>query len=360
MIIKSSENSGCIMSDHLENNRTAYLDHLRVAASFAVMMIHVVSFTWYTPDLQDLGWKTYCFFGCISRWGVPAFVMISGVLFLNRDIPIKKLYQKYILRLAAAFFAWSAFYAFTGSGTLSSKFHAFLKGPFHMWFVLMMIGLYICTPLIRKIISDKKTTVYFLAAGIIFGFIIPTCSMMISHFGGGIINRIASDLDSLYSNMHIYMLTGYTIYFVLGYYLNGTDLKQKQRLFFYCLGALGFAMTILLTFAVSRQENRLDEHYFDNLTLNLLLCISGIFVLFKYRNYTHAKLNRLMAKLSKFSFGAYIIHMFVLGKLKRAGLPGIFPHPIFRVMGTCIITFIISYLISAILNQIPFVKKYLV
>ena len=156
------------------------------------------------------------------------------------------------------------------------------------------------------------------------------------------------------------MLTGYTIYYVLGYFLNRTNMKSRSRLFAYILGAIGFLMTILLTFSVSHQENRLVEDFFDNLTLNLLLSTAGVFVWFKYKTYTHIKVNQLMAKLSKYSFGAYIIHMFVIYYLKGSGFPNLFPNPVFRILCTSVTTFIISFIISAALNQIPIIKKYLV
>ena len=336
------------------------MDYLRVIASFAVIIIHTVSFTWYTPDLRNFGWKVYCLAGCMSRWGVPVFVMISGALFLNRNIPFKKLYSKYILRLASAYLIWSAIFAFTWKGSFISKFYDFLDGPFHLWFVPMIIGLYICTPLLKKITADDTATNYFLILAFIFAFIIPSASLLIKDFGGGIINRISSAVADSIDKLRIHMVLGYSGYYVLGYTLNKTILRKRTRFIIYALGVLGFAMTILLTFAASQNENRLVENYFDNLTVNLLFSAAAVFVWFKSRNYKYMKLNTIMAIMSKYSFGAYIVHMYVLNTLKAHHFLRLFSNPISRIYITGITVFIISNIISAVLNHIPVVKKYIV
>lgn len=324
------------------------------------MIIHTISFTWYTPDLNDTGWKVYCLSASIVRWSVPSFVMISGVLFLGRDIPIKKLYSKYIFRLLVSYALWSAFYAFFEQGTFFERFHYFLSGPFHMWFVLMMTGLYICTPLINKITADENNTLYFLILSFFFGFLVPTASLLVKDFGGGILNRTLTPVFNNINKMNVYPVLGYTGYFILGYYLNRHKPAGKQKIVICILSMIGLLGTIYLTWAASHKENRLVENYFDNLTLNLLLSSAGIFVFFQYRNYPHIRLNSLMAKLSKYSYGAYVIHMFVLLRLKDLGYPALFPDPVLKITCTGITLFIISYLISALLNHIPYLNKYIV
>ncbi len=348
------------MNKKTSNQRTVYMDYLRVIASFAVIIIHTVSFTWYTPDLQDFGWKVYCLATCMSRWGVPIFVMISGALFLSRNIPIKTLYSKYILRLISACLIWSAVFNFTGKGSFTAKFYSFLEGPFHMWFVPMIIGLYICTPLLKKITADDNTTDYFLILAFIFAFFIPSASLMIKDFGGGIINRAGAAVIDSVNKLKIHMVLGYTGYYVLGYVLNKRTLRKRTQLIIYALGVLGFAMTIYLTFAASRNENRLVENYFDNLTVNLLFSAAAVFVWFKSRKYKNKKLNALMKVLSKYSFGSYIVHMYVLNTLKANNFLSLFSDPISRIYITGITVFIISKIISGILNHISVAKKYIV
>jgi surface polysaccharide O-acyltransferase-like enzyme len=62
-------------------------------------------------ELVGTEWNIYNICNSASRWGVPVFVMMSGALFLPREIPTKTLYKKYILRMTIAYVVWSAFYA---------------------------------------------------------------------------------------------------------------------------------------------------------------------------------------------------------------------------------------------------------
>ncbi|SFO21753.1 Acyltransferase family protein [Pseudobutyrivibrio sp. UC1225] len=92
--------------------RKVYCDYLRFFAVFAVCVLHVSAFNWACTDVNSLEWQVFNFYESIVRWGVPIFLMISGTLFLNREISIKKLFSKYIFRMVVAFVFWSLFYAF--------------------------------------------------------------------------------------------------------------------------------------------------------------------------------------------------------------------------------------------------------
>ncbi|MCM1143578.1 MAG: acyltransferase family protein [Lachnoclostridium sp.] len=98
-------------------DRTVYFDYLRVFAAFAMMIVHISAQNWYVADVNSFEWQMFNFFDSIVRWGVPVFVMISGSLFLSRDIPQKKIFSKYVLRMATSFMVWSFIYTlFSGGG----------------------------------------------------------------------------------------------------------------------------------------------------------------------------------------------------------------------------------------------------
>lgn len=84
--------------------RKIYCDYLRLVATFSVVVLHVSAWNWYSTDVNSLEWQSFNFYDSVVRWAVPIFVMISGSLFLSREIPVKKIYSKYILRMAVAFF----------------------------------------------------------------------------------------------------------------------------------------------------------------------------------------------------------------------------------------------------------------
>lgn len=138
-------------------DRIIYFDYLRVCATFAVMILHISAPNWYTTDVNGFEWQVFNFFDSIVRWGVPVFVMISGALFLNREISLKTLYSKYVFRMVISFLVWSVIYTFFGGGNLVDKMPTMLvQGHYHMWFIPMIIGLYICIPLIKPIVECEK------------------------------------------------------------------------------------------------------------------------------------------------------------------------------------------------------------
>ena len=66
--------------------RKTYCDYLRLIATFAAVVLHVAASNWYSTDVNGLEWQSFNFYDSVVRWGVPIFVMISGSLFLSREI----------------------------------------------------------------------------------------------------------------------------------------------------------------------------------------------------------------------------------------------------------------------------------
>jgi surface polysaccharide O-acyltransferase-like enzyme len=88
--------------------------------------------------------------------------MISGAFFLdpNKNIQMKKLFQKYILRLIIAYIFWSFFYAvevFILSNevlsltSLKMIIKETITSHYHLEFLPMIIGLYLLVPILRLI-----------------------------------------------------------------------------------------------------------------------------------------------------------------------------------------------------------------
>ena len=67
--------------------RKTYCDYLRVAATFAVVVLHVAASKWSAADVNGATWKAFNFYNSAVRWGVPIFIMISGSLFLLGTLP---------------------------------------------------------------------------------------------------------------------------------------------------------------------------------------------------------------------------------------------------------------------------------
>lgn len=344
-----------------EITRTVYFDYLRVFATLAVMFLHISANNWRNADVNGLAWQTFNFVDSIVRWGVPVFVMISGSLFLNRDIPLKKIYSKYILRLAVSFAVWSIIYALFVDGSILNKISAMLQGHYHMWFILMIICIYACLPFIKPIINSDKRGKYFLLLSFIFAFFIPELLMLLNDSGKDMFIKLAAIINNDVNNMEMHMVLGYVSYFILGYYLNKIELNKKQRTVIYLLGLAGFAFTIIVDSLFALKLQTCFGKYYNNFTVNVMFEAIAVFTFFKYKDYNNKRVNDFVKVLSKYSFGAYLVHALIIEQLDvRFGLNTLSFNPILAELTIGIIVFLVSFVISGILNKIPVLNKYIV
>lgn len=246
-------------------------------------------------------------------------------------------------------------------GSVFTKLAGIVHGHYHMWFIFMIVGIYICLPFIKAITDNENRTRYYLLLAIVFTFIIPEIQTLINDFGSERLMKAMRSFDSSISNMWMHMVMGYVGYFVLGYYLNKIDLNKKKRIVVYIVGVLGFAATIGLDLIVALQTQTYCYNYYGDFNLNVLFEAVALFVWLKYCGLNNATLNKLIQKLSKYSFGAYLIHALIVEELNNLfGLNTLSFNSALAVPCIGVIVFIVSYGISALLNQIPVVNKYIV
>lgn len=346
----------------IQSDRVVYFDYLKVFAAFMVVILHVSAQTFYVADVNSIEWQTSIFYHGI-RWSVPVFVMISGALFLDKENSVKKLYFKYCFRMVTSYIIWSVvyvlfFHEYKGERDLVI---ALINGYYHMWYILMIIGLYICVPIIKMLVENEEIMKYYMLLSFVFAFFVPWITTLTYDFANelliGGVKAISSDISSMCMNV----VTGYVSYFILGYYLNKTDFNKQRRKLIYLLGLIGFAATVGFNLLVALKTQVFCEKYDGYFNVNVLLQSIAVFVWFKYQKYNWNKLNLFIHKLSKYSFGAYLVHALIIGQLNvRFGLNASSFHPVISIPCLAVLVFVISMIISAILNQIPIIKKYIV
>ena len=224
----------------LSSNRIIQFDALRVLAALAVVWLHTSAQRWVIcyPSAE---WIIRNFNDSLVRWCVPLFVMISGALFLDpyKKIKIKDLYTKNIVRIILIFLFWSFIYE-AYSGTLSCGLKCFIlntiHGPFHFWFLKMLIGLYITIPILRTIISNKMIEQYFIGISLITSFLVPMLLFLIEHIN----YNFYIFVEKNYDEFEIKIALGYLGYFVLGHYLMNIKIKEALK---YCICTLGISFS---------------------------------------------------------------------------------------------------------------------
>ena len=348
------------MKEHERN--TAY-DYLRVLASFGVIILHIAAKKFLSLSVYSNEWQVLNFYDSIVRWTVPVFVMISGALFLNRDIPIRKLYLRYIPRLAVAFVVWSFAYAISTGYDFKAHKVMWLSGHYHMWYIPMCIGLYAALPIVKQIVSNKRIAYYYLLLSFVFAFIIPSAMALAKDFGPQWMNSLVRVANDVITDMHMQLVLGYSAYFVLGYVLSKPDSVKGKSIdrCIYVLGILGFLLTILVTLFASHRKAEAVTTYYDFLTVNVLLESVAVFTAFRRMDFKNERLNRVMARLAKYSFGAYLVHPMIIEKLaSELQITSLSFYPGLSVPVLGCLVFVISYAVSFLLSQIPILNRYVV
>ena len=346
--------------------RNICFDILKIISVMAVVLIHSSSKA--VEDATVFACADFFFanvFNAVSRFGVPVFVMISGSLMLNenKQLPIKLIYSKYIKSIAYIFLFWSALFTIvfalivpTNKGWtvhFDKVITYFLQGHYHLWYLLMLVGLYVSTPILRQFVKkdNRKLVIYFLKVGFVTQGVVPFILQLLKNFADVNLTGIP-DLFSLDTFL------GFAFYYVLGWYLSNFPLKEKTQKAIYILGVLSIIFSIVFTYIVSVKQNEAYIITYRNFYFNNILYSSAVFLFFKKRfnekRFTENK-SRIITKLSTLTFGVYIIHPFIIEVL-RTSFGKITPQPLSILLMWLTVT-VLTALLCFVLSKIPGVKK---
>lgn len=352
------------MGNNSVAKRTDYFDYLRLIATFMVLCVHVTGQGWYEASVYSLEWNALNFYNSFGRCSVAIFVMISGALFLEGNHSIEKILKKYILRIMAAYIFWSVGYAAVNGIMNGFDLRVFLNeiivGPYHMWYLLMISGVYLLIPFFKKMTESETLMKYFMVLGAIFGIVIPHVVKLLAVF----IPVLETVATKLLKDMDFNFTLGYVVFFIAGYYINKFEISKKSQSIIYVLGILGFVATVGCSAGISMLLAEPREEFYTCNSVNVSLTGVALFTFGKYHlNNTKIseKSKKMVRILSKYSFGAYLVHVMVIEILAHVlGLQIVATDPIWAVPAVSIVVVILSFVISAIINRIPILNKYIV
>ncbi len=344
--------------------RVTYADIARISAAFAVVLLHTsgIRLVSCNPESAEFVWAA--FFDCISRWSVPLFIMLSGMLFLRdgKKLDIKRLYRKNIFRLVTAFVFWSYLYnlyqAMIETDSLGQAIvRAFIRmpqGAMHLWFIFIIIGLYIITPFLKRMTErmTKRETEYFLILNILLTFLPKTLSFF----------EAAKPLIEYTDKFEITFAAGYVGLFVAGHYIDKFEHRKPFRLAAYALAAAGFMYMFLMTVFMSEESIELIDEFMSFKSLSAYLMAFGMLLMFKSvfgeREFKRRTASNLSA-YSKYMFGVYLVHEIIITLMNAGGFVILPKMPFIGIPVQAAVVFIISIVISAVIDFMPF-GKYIV
>lgn len=372
----------------LEREQIAWIDLLRVAACFLVVVSHACD-----PFVGQLDNNRYEFLsgamiGSFVRPCVPLFVMMSGVLLLPINMDMLSFYKKRTKRLLIPFVFWSImlpvlYFVYVNSGiemtspniitedyTLSltlKKFYTFIFNfnydTIPLWYVYMLIGLYLFIPIISAWLrqATKREIQYFLGIWIVSMFIpyLQLVAPVLGYTGNGGNMGLWGVCDWNPYGM-LYYFSGFLGYIVLAYYL------MKYPLHWSWKRTLSVAIPLLLTgYGITAGGFVLMQHYHPGSYphLEIVWFFSGInvflmtFSMFIIMKKIKIKSSPLLTKAASLTFGVYLCHFVFV----QMGYDFIYPNmpvpPFVKIFLIAIFAFAVSLFITWLLSLTKITRK---
>ncbi|MDR2417813.1 MAG: acyltransferase, partial [Treponema sp.] len=337
-------------------SNTTYLNVLRVFSCIAVIIYHVFGNLANSFEAFLTGFENYISIILVNiwLWHVPSFVMISGVIFLNKEkeITIPKLLIKYVSRILLALFIFGipfafmeiffdAHYQFNIAQIGLSILNVFEgKSWSHMWYLYMIAGLYLLLPLFKLFVNyaSRRTLEYVLVILFLFTSVIPTFQNMLPFKFG------------IYIPINIFVF-----YLLLGHYIHQYDICINNRTIF-------FMVLLYVLYVVLMPMNK-DFITSTTHIIGLYSNISPLVVMITFCIFCYLRQNinsnKLFDFISPHVFGMYLIHPFFLNIFFKfiKFTPDRYPFVLVVVVITTM-TIMLSLLFSIISRKIKIIKKY--
>lgn len=339
----------------MEKKRDLSMDLLRICSALFVVLLHTsalyMALKGGSPDSAE--WQTANLFNSMTRWTVPVFIMISGAFLLQKEIPVRLLYGKYIKHIVVLLLIWNTCYNVPGIFTppllsfknLITNILIHTDRGIHLWFLYMLAGVYAVSPFLKKIV-DGALSKYFLCLWLLG-------SVLFLGFERSGIAPLET-LSDITLQFTTYITIGYAGYFVLGYYLyRQQPLSQPVRRILYALGIAGMCAAAVGTSLLSLHKGEYSAYFHDNHNIATVLTATALFVYFHYRKFSFTpKAERFIKRCSDLTLGIYLVHVLILKILSYILFPLALPAAPVIIL-TWILTSALSLLFSFTVRKIP-------
>lgn len=362
-----------MIKDSTQDNRIIWVDILRIIATWGVISIHGKSC--YDFEITSYKWVEFNVIGQVFTFCVPAFLMLSGMLILQREPSIKETVLKrvpkvYLMKLVSLFFCVLV-------GVAIALLH---KAPLRdcvvsvvepgRWgmgtsYLSVLAGCYIVSPFLYKIIYDEKMEEYFLILAMIFCWIVP--SFVDLPYVQESVPEFISAAMGWIDYGQVYVPVGSAMLFVMGHYLDRIAYKISKRraTLLVIIGLFAWVLSGLWAIANPDVKNlitilRYGRYYGSYVAPLITFYTAAIFIFFK--NVVadirfSERTERWIRHLGRNSIMIFLLHGIVINVF-RPRIP-IFWTRSFLLETVVDVTFyfIVCYIASLILEHIPIIRR---
>lgn len=325
----------------MDKERIAYLDVIRIVACVMVVLMH--------SPMPDCGAPSLALTGIsfVTAPCIGLFFMVSGALLLPTSLSMKEFYKRRLSKVVFPTLIWTFTYLLVkiingsitvamSSVVLSIPFSA--QGNGILWFMYVLIGLYLITPIISPWLAKASKNEIELVLGLWgISLLYPILSRVIT------VNEGNTGI--------LYYFTGYAGYYILGYYLN----HYKPR-----VGIIASLLMILIPIIACGISIHLYQdldfyRYFWYLSIFVVSMACGWFCLLSKISVREV---RLLTVASSLSFGIYLSHILIMRSFiwKLCDYLN-FGWPL-QIVFTIIMTLVLSFVLAYLLSMLPLGKYF--
>jgi len=343
----------------MENKRVQYLDILRIIATFGVLLNHIPLAAVHIFDKQATDIDRFIVNGNVHVMhpAVLLFVMITGALLLQpeRQIDYRKMLTKYvwrmvvILAIVGSLFAWMEIYfadKHFALGQISLALMNTLGGHTwkHMWYLYMLIGLYLVTPLLKAGVNhlSEYDLDWLIGIGLVFTTVVP-----------GITKYTGIEVGIKFP-----ITIQYVFIMLLGYRLCKVSWGSASM---WGVVALVFAAVYMLFGYLEYVEGHKSLIWLSGYTSPMMVVYSAAIFLFVKE--LPLKYDRFLAvgggKFSQDSFGIYVFHMLWVNVIYKVVKFNPIEHGLWTLIPVLIVVTLLAWGTTIIFRRISYVGKYI-
>jgi surface polysaccharide O-acyltransferase-like enzyme len=345
------------------------VDLIRTIAIVLVILLHASiepnpNVDFMSPQGVELWWVSDVY-DSIGRMCIPLFVMLTGALLLQpnkAEEPLRVFFRKRWSRIGIPIVFWNIVFFVWIFTVKEQPFSAvavlqgLLAGPYvHFWYLYVLIGLYLLTPLLRVIVAyaDWKLIRYFLVVWFLGTGIMPLLFLFSS-----------ISPQAVWFRDSVFILTGLIGYYIFGAY--ASRLRVRAGVLWVGL-ILSTLWTIVGTYLlVGTLGEAYSQFFLDASSFSVILASLSLFlILAATPNQTIQNRlprgSRALKAISENTLPIYIFHVIVLEALQYGYLGFKVSvttlNPIIEIPLVTALTLLICLAIFVPLKKLPYVKR---
>lgn len=328
------------------SKRNIGLDLLKVIACVGVVILHTTVGGFNTTESWDI--NAYLYY--LGTFSIPLFFMINGYFLLNK----KNLDYSYVLNKLKWIILSVIFWNFTiwivkrdfavnplkrVAGSLIQRGYFF-----QFWFLGALIVIYLTLPLLKHYLRSQRRYIKVLLILTLIGLVFQ-------------ISNILFQRALQFNVIQTFRLWTWYFYYIVGGFIGTLSSNELERLsgkivkIVVLLAAVSSPVYLFLT-AKYIHHNLYAEYFYDDIFIKMISI--GLFI-FLLNTKVQERFTSLLIYLSSLIMGVFIVHTYVMVIWRKViGFNFDFSYVVFFIA-----TLLLSFGISAILDKIPIVKRFI-